>query len=318
MQTRVLALALWLAASCASTSPQPQAPTSSEQAGFYRTRVGDAEVTALSDGTYALDVSHGLVLDARPGELERALAENAQASPIDASFNEFVVATAGHVALIDVGAASTMGPTTGKLARSLRNAGLRATDVTDVFLTHIHPDHAGGLVLDGKPAFPHATIHVDARDLAYWMDAGRAAKATGWDAMFFATARSALAPYIAAGRVQTFSGATAFFPGFRAEPAYGHTPGHVVYVLESRGDKLVFLGDMIHLPAVQFADPSVAVTLDVDPVAAVATRARMLGEVAAHHDLVAHNHVPFPGLGHVRRDGDGYRWIPAPYVNNAK
>lgn len=320
MQARSLALALWLATGCTSTSPQPNSPAiaTDAQAGFYRTRVGAAAVTVVSDGTLPLDVTGGLALDAKPGEIERALADHAQASPIDASFNEFVIAAEGHVALIDTGAASNFGPTVGKLARSLSNAGLRAADITDVFLTHIHPDHAGGLVVDGKPAFPNATVHVDARDLAYWMDADLAAKATGTAATFFATARAALAPYAAEGRIETFAGATEFFAGFRAEPAYGHTPGHVVYVLENGGQKLVFLGDMIHIPAVQFADPAVAVAFDVDPAAAVATRKRVLGEVADRGELVAHDHVAFPGLGHVRRDGEGYRWLAAPYVNDAK
>lgn len=320
MQAHTLAVALWLAAGCTSTSAQPNSPAiaSDAQAGFYRTHIGAAAVTVVSDGTFPLDVASGLAIDAKPGEIERALADHAQTSPIDASFNEFVVAADGHVALIDTGAASNFGPTVGKLARSLHNAGLRPTDITDVFLSHIHPDHSGGLVVDGKRAFPNATIHVDARDLAYWMDADRAAQATGMAATFFATARAALEPYASAGQIETFTGATAFFAGFRAEPAYGHTPGHVAYVLENGGQKLVFLGDMIHIPAVQFADPSVAVAFDVDPAAAVATRKRVLAEVAERGDLVAHDHVAFPGLGHVRRDGDGYRWLAAPYVNDAR
>jgi len=307
MLSRTLALVLTLAAGSAAADPQ---------AGYYRTHVGTAEVTVVSDGTLALDVTHGLALDAKPAAIDRALADNAQASPIDASFNEFVIKADGRVALIDVGAAANMGPTAGKLAISLKNAGVRAEEVTDVFLTHIHPDHSGGLIVAGKRAFPNATVHVDARDLAYWMDTGRAATATGMAAMFFGAARTALEPYVTAGRVKTFTGATTFFAGFRAEPAYGHTPGHVVYALENGGQKLLFLGDLIHIPAVQFGDPSVAVAFDVDPTAAVATRKRVLGEVAERGYLVAHDHVAFPGLGHVRRDGKGYRWIPAPYVND--
>ena len=316
--------------SSASTAPGSAAPaasatpttstapiTGNAQAGFYRSHVGTVDVTVLSDGTLALDVAHGLALNAKPGEVDRLLAESFQKSPIEASFNEFVIASNGRLSLIDTGASANFGPTAGKLLLSLQNAGFRAEDITDVFLTHVHPDHCGGLLSEGKRAFPNAIVHLDAKDLEYWTDPAQAAKATGMAATFFAVARTALDPYAAAGRLKSFTGATEFFPGFRAEPAYGHTPGHVVYVLESGGQRLLFLGDMIHIPAVQFDDPDVAVGFDVDPAMAVESRKRMLKEVADKGYLVAHNHIPFPGLGHVRRDGGSYRWIPAPYVNDA-
>ncbi len=304
-----------------AASETPLAPTKQHdraaQAGFYRSRVGSVELTVLSDGTFPLDVDHGLALNAKPGEIDQLLAGSAQTSPIAASFNEFLLALNGHLALIDVGAAQNMGPTAGKLAFSLENAGVLPADISDIFLTHVHPDHAGGLVVDGKRAFPNATLHLDVKDLEYWTDPARAAKATGMAATFFAAARAALEPYVSADRVKTFSGETELLPGFRAEPAYGHTPGHVLYTLESEGQKLVFLGDMIHIPAVQFADPNVAVAFDVDPALAVEARKRTLKEVADRGYLVAHNHVAFPGLGHVLHDGESYRWVPAPYVNDA-
>ncbi len=119
-------------------------------------------------------------------------------------------------------------------------------------------------------------------------------------------AHASLDPY--AGKIQTFTGATTFFPGFRAAPAYGHTPGHVTYILDSNGQTLEFLGDLIHIPAVQFADPHVAVAFDVDPAAAVVTRERVLGEVADKNILVANDHTAFPGLGRVHRAGHAFSW----------
>jgi glyoxylase-like metal-dependent hydrolase (beta-lactamase superfamily II) len=287
------------------------------QAGFYRMRIGEAEITVLSDGTFGLDVTHGLALNARPGEVDRLLAQAYQKSPIDASFNTFLIKLRGRTILVDTGAASNMGPTAGKLPQSLAHAGVRAEDVTDVFLTHVHPDHSGGLVVDGKKAFTNATVHVDQKDIDYWLDKTLASKATGMQAAFFGAARASLQPYLEAGALKPFAGATEFFTGFRAQPAYGHTPGHSMYVLESKDQKLVFWGDLIHIAAVQFDDPGVAVAFDVNAAAAVETRKKALADVADRGYLVAQNHVAFPGVGHVRRDGEIYRWIPIPYVNDA-
>ncbi len=287
------------------------------QAGFYRMRVGDAELTVLSDGTVGLDVSHGLALNARPGELDRLLTHAFQKSPIDASFNAFLATVNGRTLLVDTGCAANMGPTAGKLAHSLAASGTRPEDVTDVFITHVHPDHTGGLVVDGKRVFANATIHVEQKDLDYWMDRTLASAAAGMQASFFAAAQASLQPYVDSGQVRGFTGATQFLPGFRAEPAYGHTPGHVMYVLESNGQKLVFWGDLIHIAAVQFDDPAVAVAFDVNPAIAVETRKRALADAADKGYLVAQNHVAFPGVGHVRRDADAYGWVPLPYVNDA-
>jgi glyoxylase-like metal-dependent hydrolase (beta-lactamase superfamily II) len=294
-----------------------EAGADAPQAGFYRARVGAVGVTVLSDGTAGLDLANGLVLNAKPGEVERLLAQAFQKSPIDASFNAFLLEIDDRRFLIDTGAGANFGPTAGKLPGSLVRAGTRAEQVTDVFLTHVHPDHNGGLVVDGQRAFPKATLHVDQKELDYWLDEDLASKATGMEASFFAAARASLQPYIDAGQVKAFSGATAFVPGFRAVPAYGHTPGHVMYVLESNGEKLLFWGDLIHIAAVQFDDPEVAVAFDVNAKAAVETRKSALASAAEGGYLVAQNHIAFPGLGHIGRDAETYRWVPVPYVNDS-
>lgn len=296
---------------------RPGVAADTVQAGFYRARVGAVPVTVLSDGTAGLDLSSGLLLNTKPGEVEGLLARAFQESTIDASFNAFMIKMDGRMLLIDTGAGTNFGPTAGKIEHSLAASGARAEDISDVFLTHIHPDHSGGLVVNGKRVFPKATIHVEQRELDYWLDKDRAAKATGMDATFFSAASAALQPYLDAGKVEPFSGATEFLQGFSAAPAYGHTPGHVTYQLESNGEKLVFWSDLIHVAAVQFDDPGVAVAFDVDPTMAVATRKSALAKAADGGYLVAHNHIAFPGIGHVGKDGDVYRWVAVPYVNDS-
>lgn len=134
---------------------------------------------------------------------------------------------------------------------------------------------------------------------------------------YFLQAVQTVQPYVDSGQVKPFERETELFPGLRAIPAPGHTPGHTVYSLESRGEKLVFMGDVIHAPEIQFARPRVSVTYDVDPTQAIATRQAAFRAAARDHFLVAFAHVSFPGLGHIHADGENYRWNPIPFINDA-
>jgi len=123
-------------------------------------------------------------------------------------------------------------------------------------------------------------------------------------------------PFVDAGKVKTFSGATTLFDGISAIPAPGHTPGHTFYAIESRGEKLVFWGDLIHVAEVQMPDPGVTIVFDVDPKAAAATRKKAFADAVKGRYWVAGDHISFPGVGHLRRDDAVYRWIPMTYVND--
>jgi glyoxylase-like metal-dependent hydrolase (beta-lactamase superfamily II) len=287
------------------------------QAGFYRMTIGDINVTALSDGTVGLQILDGLLLNAKSGEVERLLDHNYQKSPINASINAFLIQLGGRLILIDAGSAELVGPTANKLSDSLRAVGVQPEQITDIFLTHIHPDHSGGLMEGNRKVFPNATVHVDKREAEYWFDKSIAEKAAEPIRTFFSQVDAKVKPYLDSGQLKTFEGATEFFPGFRSQPAYGHTPGHSFYVLENAGEKLVFCGDLVHVDAVQFDDPSVCIKFDSDPVKAADQRKRTFADAAANRYLLAFAHVSFPGVGQVRKEGDHYRWIPVEYMNDA-
>lgn len=121
-------------------------------------------------------------------------------------------------------------------------------------------------------------------------------------------------PYVESGRFQPFDGDTELAPGIRAVAARGHTPGHAVYVVESEGRKLVLWGDLMHVAAVQFPDPSVTIQFDVDSKAAAVQRRKAFAAAARQGLWVGASHLSFPGLGHLRPDGKGYDWIPANYA----
>jgi glyoxylase-like metal-dependent hydrolase (beta-lactamase superfamily II) len=287
------------------------------QAGFYRMNVGDIDVIALSDGTVGLQVLDGLLLNAKSGELENLLADHYQKSPINGSINAYLIRLGGRLILVDAGSAELVGPTANKLPDSIRAVGVQPEQITDVFLTHIHPDHSGGLMEGNKKVFPNAIVHVDRREVAYWFDKSIAQSVAEPLKTFFSQVDPKVKPYLDSGQLKTFDGATEFFPGFRSQPAYGHTPGHTLYVLESAGEKLVFCGDLVHVEAVQFDDPSICIKFDTDSEKAAEQRKQTFASAASNRYMLAFAHVSFPGVGHVQKEGDHYRWIPLQYVNDA-
>jgi glyoxylase-like metal-dependent hydrolase (beta-lactamase superfamily II) len=286
------------------------------QAGIYRTKVGKIDVVALSDGTVGLELTKELVQKAKPGEVERFLARHFEKSFVDASVNAFLIKYENRLVLIDAGSSELVGPTAGKLPHSLRAAGAPPENITDVFVTHIHPDHTGGLMNGNTKVFPNATIHINKREVDYWFNRSIAATAAEPQQTFFAQVDPKIKPYMDSGQLKAFEGATEFFPGFRSEPAYGHTAGLTVYILENGGEKMMFWGDVVNI-ALQIDDPDISLRFDADATAAAATRRRLLEDAATKGYIVAPDHLPFPGLGHIRKDGHAYTWVPVDYVNDA-
>lgn len=283
----------------------------SQAPGFYRMLLGDFVITALSDGT-AFHTDQRLMNIPRD-RVERLLAEAHMPRPVETSINAFLIHTGSRLVLVDTGAGSLFGPVAGKLPQSLRAAGYQPEQIDTILLTHIHGDHSGGLVVDGQQIFPKAVVHVDKHDSDFWLSDAQLEKAEGEMKKRFQAARTALEPYVAAGRLQTFEGETSLMPGLRALPARGHTPGHSLYAVESQGQKLVLWGDLVHVAAVQLVEPSATVEYDVDPRAAADQRARVLAEASREGYWIAADHISFPGLGHVRAQGPGYQWVPINY-----
>jgi glyoxylase-like metal-dependent hydrolase (beta-lactamase superfamily II) len=131
---------------------------------------------------------------------------------------------------------------------------------------------------------------------------------------FFQAAMVSLTPYMRAGRLVVFEGDTDLVPGVRALSAYGHTPGHTMYLVESKNQKLLLWGDIVHVAAVQFEHPSVTIGYDVDAAAAEREHLRQFAEAAQNGYLIGGAHISFPGLGHVRHDEEGaYTYVPLNY-----
>lgn len=309
----VLATSL-LASAFVTGSALASAPQQRTQApGYYRVMVGDIEVTALNDGTLKMETAK-LLKDIKPGQLQKDLAHGFLKDPYEWSFNGFLINTGSKLVLVDTGAGASMGATTGKLVANLKASGYTPEQVDEVYITHMHGDHIGGLSADGKRVFPNAVVRAAQAEGDHWlsqkqMDAAAADQKGG-----FKTAMAMFDPYVTAGKYKPFIGDMELVPGVHAMATAGHTPGHTAYAVESKGERLVLWGDLMHVAAAQFPDPSVSIAFDSDSAKAKAQRAKVFADAAAHGDMVGGAHLPFPALGHLRKAGSGYEFVPVNYT----
>ncbi|HSV45240.1 MAG TPA: MBL fold metallo-hydrolase [Ramlibacter sp.] len=309
------AAALLFAATFASAPARAEAPMVKTQApGYYRTMLGDFEVTALSDGTVKLPMLK-LLTNAKPQQLAAAFKRGWLGETVETSVNSYLINTGSKLVLIDTGAAGLFGPTLGNLLANLKAAGYLPEQVDEIYITHMHGDHVGGLMAGKDRAFPNATLRIDKRDADYWLSEANLNAAPEQAKDFFRGAMMSANPYATAGKLKTFEGATELVPGVRAMPAYGHTPGHTIYLVESKGEKLVLWGDLMHVAAVQFENPAVTIQFDTDSKKAAVQRKAAFAEAAKNGYLVGASHISFPGLGHLRSatGGKGYTWVPLNY-----
>ena len=305
----VLAVSVFIAMAAHAAAPLATTPA----VGFYRMMIGDYQVTALSDGTVPLPVTK-LLTNTTAEKVTKALDRAFLSDPLETSVNAYLINTGSKLVLVDTGAGSLFGPTLGKLVSNLKASGYQPDEVDEVYITHLHPDHVGGLMAGDSMAFPKAIVRADRHDADYWLNKGAIATARESDRPFFEGAMKSLKPYSAAGRFKTFDGNTQLVPGISAVPARGHTLGHTTYAVESKGQKLLLWGDLIHVAAVQFADPSITIEFDTDPRAATIQRKKAFADAAKQGYWVAGAHLPFPGIGHLRSEGKGYSFVPANYA----
>ena len=284
----------------------------SQAPGYYRMLLGDFEVTALNDGVVPFPAVRVLT-GVTPEEVKSDLGKFYLGDPVDTSFNAFLINTGPRLVLIDTGNGSLRGPVTGHLLDNLRAAGYQPGQIDDVYVTHMHADHIGGLFTDGQRTFPNAIVHAATSEAAYWLSQTNMAAAPHEAQAAFQHAMDAIKPYIAAGKFRNFEGNVTLMPGIRAIATPGHTPGHTVYVVESRGQTLMVWGDLVHIAAVQFENPAATVIADLDPGAAAAQRKSVLQLAATEGSWVAGAHLAFPGIGHLRAADGHYLWIPANY-----
>jgi glyoxylase-like metal-dependent hydrolase (beta-lactamase superfamily II) len=306
------ALLVALAGSVAGPNPAvAAAPQHHDQVpGFYRLKVGDLEVTALNDGAGTFEPHWLNGKKVMMAHVEEALHEDPHL--LDVGNAGFLVNTGKQLILVDAGTGTWWGGGAfGRVADSLHNAGYSPEQVDLVLVTHLHSDHIGGLTTkDGKRVFPNAEVYVAKVESDFWLSPEIAAKAPKDSQPFFQSAQGISAPYIKAGKWHTFSGSESIVEGVQLVSLHGHTPGHTGYEFTSRGQKILFWGDIIHVQVVQLGHPEVTAVFDIDPAAAAATRNQLLPTLARENVVIAGPHMSFPAMGRLRREGKGYIWAP--------
>lgn len=300
----------FLAAPAAAAAPKVGAP----MAGALRYKVGDFEVTALLDGY--LDVTPELVVGYQEDEGQRLRdAALIEGDALRIPVNAYLVNTGERLILVDAGTSDALGPTMGRLPSALAAAGVSPDQIDAILITHMHPDHLFGVIDgEGKPVFKNAELILPEVDNAFWYDDAAMNAAPEQFKPFFLGARRAAEAY--KSKQTLFSGDKEILPGVSAMALPGHTPGHSGYVFDSNGETLVVAGDIIHMTVYQFDRPDWGIGFDIDAQTAAATRKKFFDQAASDKLLFAGAHIPFPGMGRVVKDDDGYRFVAAgwPYA----
>lgn len=250
-------------------------------------------------------------------ELEEALGPDRVPSEIRVGYSGLLVDTGKRRVLIDTGAGA-LGPDTGHLPENLKACGFTPEQIDVVILSHMHPDHIGGLMTaERKPRFPNAEVVVSNIEYDFWSSATTQEKLRSkslfglgdLEPVMLTWIENNIAPLAAAGRVVMVEGNHEPMPGVMTLPASGHTPGHMAVLISDGGQELLFAGDAILHPVhVQY--PSWKTAFDAMPEESAMTRLQILDRCATEHYLSFHFHFPFPCMGTITRWSGGYKWEP--------
>lgn len=259
-----------------------------ENKNIYSKQVGDIKVHLLSEGQQTASIK--ILLEVSDEIVEKYVPDGTFAN----AANAFLLDDSGNYALIDAGFGR-------ELFANLNSLNIKPEEIKVVMLTHMHGDHIGGLIKDNQKAFPNAKILVAQKEFDYWSAGDNAG------------AKRVLELY--KDQIETFSplaletvkvGSCSLIP----LEAYGHTPGHIAFLIHSKGENLLIWGDLTHAMAVQMPHPEIAVSYDVDPETAIESRRKILKFVTEKNIPIAGMHISYPGMGTVRKAGEGYEFIP--------
>ena len=276
---------------------------------FYRFKFGTGEATIVSDGTLPLGDPHTNFTGLSPQEMDKQLTDSfLPTSNAVLEQNILILNTGDRLILFDTGMGSLQlfGPTTGKLLKTMKQAGIDPKDIDAVVMSHAHVDHCGGCVGDdGKSNFPNAQFYITQADFEFWTNSANVPKEFG---AFLDTARKNLLPV--RDRLVFIKDGQEILPGVTAMAAPGHTIGHTIFMIGNGNSQLCYLGDLTHHPVLLMEKPLTQFAYDTDPALSAQTRVKMLTMLAEKRIPILAYHFAWPGIGHVAKQGEGFRYFP--------
>jgi glyoxylase-like metal-dependent hydrolase (beta-lactamase superfamily II) len=286
--------------------------------GVYRYKIGDAEIIQLMDGARTFPMPDKFVVNVSKDEaIKAAAAAYMPEGKVTIPFSPMIVNSGSKLIAIDtgngLGAFAASKGAVGQARGNMEAAGIDPKQIDIVLISHFHGDHIGGLKnADGSPAFPNAEIKVPAAELAFWSDEANAAKANGFNKAQFPNVKKMMDGV----KVTPYEPNKEVAPGITSVATPGHTPGHSSFVVASGAKKILVQIDVSNIPSMFLTYPDWHSAFDNDGDLAQATRHKVYDMAAAERLTVVGYHFPYPCVGHVEKDGKGYRLVPVAWDPN--
>ena len=263
--------------------------------------IGSIKVTSLLDGELVLPAE--VLLNLKDEDLQ-IIKDNAENALTSSNINAYLIQSGERNLLVDAGCRELFGPTCGFIQDALAEAGVSLQQVTDIFLTHLHPDHiAGTLNADGTSVFNNAQLHLVDTEHDFWIKENfDAVEVNGAD--WANLAQAVITAY--KDRLNLLPQGKEIMSGVNTVAIPGHTPGHSGFRVDSGNNSLMHLGDILHLQNLQLIDPNVSTVFDIDYDTALASRKRVLDMVSNDKNLCTSGHWLTPKFGHIERHGSGF------------
>lgn len=301
VNTAAIAALLMAVAACSPAAEKTDAAAAESAAveaspDVHAFKISALDAYSLRDGSLSVPNDNTVLAIGESAEDTAALltAAGLPTDTLSLNIQPLLVKNGDAVLLFDTGAAGGMG-TEGKLQASLTAAGIQPDQVTDIFISHMHGDHVGGLVTGaGALAFPNATIRMSNEE---------------WAALQADTAMAALVTAITP-KVQAFAAGSEIVPGVASVDIDGHTPGHSGYRIGTGADSLTYFGDTMHHSVISVQRPDWTIQFDGDADVAETSRKALLERAATENLRLYGVHFPWPGIGRVRKDGETFVWVP--------